>query len=392
MLSEALTFDAIVGKAPPYRLLALDGGGIRGLVTIEVLAQIEALLESALQPGKPLVLADFFDYVAGTSTGAVIATCVSLGMRVEEIRKMYLESADLMFDRASILQRLRYKYDDEPLARKLQEVLSRKTGEAEPSLGSSGLKTLLMMVLRNASTDSPWPLSNNPRAKYNPTPERPDTNLHLPLWQVMRGSTAAPTYFPPEQITIGGKQFVFVDGGITPYNNPAFQLFIMSTAEPYRLGWKTKRPEDMLLVSIGTGTSPYQNGTLAPEDMNLLFNATQIPSALMFASLNEQDLLCRLFGKCLVGDVLDRELGSMVHGKGAHGSGGPVDPKLFTYLRYNAELTRQGLDALGLPDIEPHDVQKLDSTAHKDALRRIGVAVAEQQVRLDHFRGFLGER
>ena len=43
--------------------------------------------------------------------------------------------------------------------------------------------------------------------------------------------------------------------------------------------------------------------------MNLLFNATTIPSALMFAALNEQDLLCRVFGNCLAGDPLDRELG-----------------------------------------------------------------------------------
>ena len=73
-----------------------------------------------------------------------------------------------------------------------------------------------------------------------------------------------------------------------------------------------------------------------------LYNATSIPSALMFAALNEQDFLCRVFGKCLAGDPLDREVGDMI------GKRGPVQPKLFTYLRYNAELTRAGLDELGL--------------------------------------------
>lgn len=392
MPQETSVLDSKIDKRPPYKLLALDGGGIRGLITIEVLGAIEAMLAQMHPSGRTFVLADYFDYVAGTSTGAVIATCVSLGMRVDEIRAMYVESAELMFDKASLLDRLRYKYEDEPLAKKLRTVLALQTGETEPTLGSSGLKTLLMMVLRNASTDSPWPLSNNPRAKYNCPLDRPGCNLHFPLWQIVRGSTAAPTYFPPEQILVGERQFVFVDGGITPYNNPAFQLFLMATAEPYQLCWKTKLPEDMLIVSIGTGTSPQANGRLDPDDMNLLFNATTLPSALMFAALNEQDLLCRMFGKCLTGDILDREVDTMVFGSGAHGSGGPVDPKLFTYLRYNVELTQSGLNALGLADIDPRDVQKLDSVEHKDALQEIGARLAARCVKPAHFDGFIGGR
>jgi len=126
--------------------------------------------------------------------------------------------------------------------------------------------------------------------------------------------------------------------------------------------------------------------------MNLLFNATTIPSALMFAALNEQDLLCRMFGKCLVGDILDLEVDSMVDGEGTTGSGGPVDPKLFTYLRYNAELTASGLTALALGNIDPRDVQKLDSVAHKDELQKIGEALAAQRVKLHHFDGFFQEQ
>jgi hypothetical protein len=67
----------------------------------------------------------------------------------------------------------------------------------------------------------------------------------------------------------------------------------------------------------------------------------------MFVALKEQDFLCRVFGDCLVGDPLDREVDSMIAG-GKDGQGklaghrGPVEPKLFTYLRYNAALTREG--------------------------------------------------
>ncbi|MGZ9080457.1 MAG: patatin-like phospholipase family protein [Burkholderiales bacterium] len=381
-----------LAQRPPYKLLALDGGGIRGIITIEVLGEIERLLQDEFGAGDDFTLAQYFDYVAGTSTGAVIATCLSLGMRVEEIRKFYLESAELMFEKAALFKRLRYKFEDEPLANKLRTVFAEKTGESMPTLGSAGLQTLLMMVLRNATTDSPWPLSNNPKAKYNCPADRPGCNLELPLWQVVRGSTAAPTYFPPEQIDVGNNRFIFVDGGVTMYNNPAFQLFLMATVEPYNLGWKTKRPEDMLLVSLGTGTSPQPNGALDPDQMNLLFNASAIPSALMFAALNEQDFLCRIFGKCLQGDPLDRELGSLVDGSGAFGSRGPVDPKLFTYVRYNAELSKEGLTELGLGEIEPEHVQKLDSVKHKHELLRVGEAVAKSKVKAEHFQGFLAPR
>jgi uncharacterized protein len=382
-LSEKLT------KQPPYKLLSLDGGGIRGIITVEVLGEIERLLQEKLGAGDDFTLAQYFDYIAGTSTGAVIATCLSLGMRVDEIRRFYLESAELMFEKASLLKRLHHKFEDEPLANKLRTVFAETTGEDNPTLGSGGLKTLLMMVLRNATTDSPWTLSNNPRAKYNAPLNRPGCNLSLPLWQVVRGSTAAPVYFPPEQIEVGDQKFIFVDGGVTMYNNPAFQLFLMATVEPYNVGWKTKRPEDMLLVSIGTGTSPRPNGELDPDQMNLLFNASTIPSALMFAALNEQDLLCRVFGSCLEGDPLDREIGSMIEGQATtEGFRGPVDPKLFTYVRYNAELSKQGLARLGLAEIEPEHVQKLDSVKYKAELQRVGVAVAKSTVKAQHFAGF----
>lgn len=362
----------------PKKILALDGGGIRGMMTVEVLAGIEALLRKELGKGPEFVLADYFDFVVGTSTGAIIAACVSLGMSAAKIGEFYEENGEAMFDEAFLLDKLKFKYEDEKLAAKLREVFDGSGGMT--CLGSPKLKTLLMMVMRNATTDSPWPISNNPSAKYNEL-SRGDCNLKLPLWQLVRASTAAPVYFPPEVITIGEQRFIFVDGGITPYNNPAFQAFLMATAEPYNLNWATGT-EKLLVVSIGTGTSPGENEKLKPSDMNLLYNAGTIPSALMFAALNEQDLLCRTFGDCLAGDLIDREVGDMIGRKGP-------GPKLFTYVRYNAELTREGLDKLGLGDIRPKDVQKLDSVDHIEELRRVGRAVAEKKVSKEHFKRFL---
>lgn len=376
-----MTLEERITAAGQKKILTLDGGGIRGMMTVEVLAGIEKILrEKQQKPG--LVLADWFDFFAGTSTGAIIATCLSLGMSTDEIRQFYLDSGREMFDKACLLKRYRYKYEDEKLAEKLRQVFNTFDKNVKNvTLGSDKLRTLLMMVMRNVSTDSPWPLSNNPFAKYN-QPDRKDCNLKLPLWQLVRASTAAPVYFPPEVIDIGTHEFVFVDGGITTYNNPSFQAFLMATTEPYNLNWQAGE-DKLLLVSIGTGTSPNANTDLNPEEMNLLYNAGSIPSALMYAALNEQDLLCRTFGNCLAGDMLDREVGDMI------GKKGPVQPKLFTYLRYNAELTREGLDALGLPDIEPKDVQKLDSTDHIAELQRVGQAVVNKKVRKEHFATFL---
>jgi patatin-like phospholipase/acyl hydrolase len=66
--------------------------------------------------------------------------------------------------------------------------------------------------------------------------------LKIPLWQLVRASTAAPVYFPPEVLqrdsTDPSKTFVFVDGGVTPHNNPAFLLYRMATEPAYRLNWK----------------------------------------------------------------------------------------------------------------------------------------------------------
>jgi patatin-like phospholipase len=376
-----------IEREGPKKLLAIDGGGIRGVLALEVLQKIEDLLKA--KSGRPdFRLADYFDYIAGTSTGGIIAAGLSIGMLVGDILDFYREAGAQMFVKANLLRRLRYKFEDEPLATKLKEVFDPDT-----TLGSEKLRTLLLLVMRNASTDSPWPISNNPYAKYNDT-ARQDCNLKFPLWQLVRASTAAPTYFPPEVIVLpsaapaGEQEFVFVDGGVTMYNNPAFQMFLMATLDGY---W-AKRPElrwragadRMLIVSVGTGTSPDARSGLEPDQMNLLFNATTIPSALMFAALNEQDLLCRVFGDCRAGDTIDREIGDLV------GSTGPLErnQKLFTYLRYNAELTRAGLDALGCHGIEPETVQKLDSIDGIPDLLQVGKRVGETKVRQEHFDGF----
>ena len=146
----------------------------------------------------------------------------------------------------------------------------------DTQLGSDKLRTLLMLVHAQRHDRLAVAGLEQPARQVQRSARGPDSNLRLPLWQLVRASTAAPTYFPPETIEVGDRPFVFVDGGVTMYNNPAFQLFLMATLAPYSLCWPAGQ-DKMLLVSVGTGTSPNANADLAPGEMNLLYNAVVHP-------------------------------------------------------------------------------------------------------------------
>jgi uncharacterized protein len=369
-----MTFRDKLPVTGPKKLLALDGGGLRGHISIEFLACIESALRKRFGR-EDLVLADYFDYVGGTSTGAIISTLVALGAPVAQIREFYLTRGRAMFTRSNILQLLQSRYVSSRLAEGLREVLGDQT------LGSDQLRTLLLLVMRNATTDSPWVLSNNPSATFNDL-SRPDCNLNLPLWQLVRASTAAPLYFPPEVIDVGSQRFIFVDGGVTMYNNPAFLLFMMATLEPYKLGWPIGE-DKLLVVSIGTGLSRRIDANLRITQMNLFYNAGSVPSALIYSASVEQDKLCRVFGKLRAGPELDSELGDLSHVADF------VSPKLFTYMRYNVALSRKELDDFGLPDIPEEAVQAMDRVDSMKYLQRLGIAAAERLVDIRHFEGFL---
>jgi patatin-like phospholipase/acyl hydrolase len=399
-LSTGVIMSNLVGEKlnspSPKKILACDGGGILGLMSVEILAKLERDLRA--KTGKDdLVLADWFDFVCGTSTGAIIAACISAGMSVDQIREFYVGSGKQMFDKASIFKRLRYSYNDEPLAEKLRTELARaldqlgatENGSKPYTLGDTRLRTLLMMVLRNHTTDSPWPVCNNPRAKYNQR-DRKDCNLDLPLWQLVRASTAAPTFFPPEEVTFAPGttdeyQFLFVDGGVTTYNNPAFLAFQMTTAAPYQMNWATG-VDKLLIVSVGTGSAPKARPGLEKGDLWLLDHAKNVPSALMNAASAGWDMACRTLGECRHGGVIDREVGDMVIGATATNWTGP---KQFAYVRYDPDVSREGLDSLGLPDIDPAHVQVMDSVEHIPDIQRAGKAYADQHCQSDHLRGFI---
>ena len=232
------------------RILTLDGGGIRGMFSLQILARLEDLFRK--ERNQPdLVLADVFDLIAGTSTGAIIAAFLSWGLPVREIEKLYVERGAEMFAREPWYRRWKAKYRADAIAQFFQNIFTEEDGAAA-QLGSARLRTLLLVVMRNASTGSPWPLCSNPQAIYNHR-SLADCNLNIPLWKLLRASTAAPCYFPPEEIALGNRSYLFVDGGLTPFNNPSLIAVLMATLPSYHLCWPATR-EELHVVSVGTGT------------------------------------------------------------------------------------------------------------------------------------------
>src|SRR6516165_2445550 len=116
-----MSLTARIAQEGPKKLLAIDGGGIRGVLALEILQKIEDVLKKESGRGN-FCLADYFDYIAGTSTGGIIAAGLSRGMSVADILTFYQQAGAQMFVKANLLKRLRYKFEDEPLAEKLRDV------------------------------------------------------------------------------------------------------------------------------------------------------------------------------------------------------------------------------------------------------------------------------
>jgi len=360
---------------PVRRILSLDGGGVRGVFAIEILARIEELLR--LKTGnQSAVLSDYFDFVGGTSTGAIIATCVSWGMPMAQIRQFYQEKAREIFANAAWYLRYKHKFVAHNITRLLCEQFVDDDGQ-EALLGTSKLKTVLLVAMQNVSTGSAWPVTNNPFAKYNDPYSSPDSNLRIPLWKLVRASTAAPTFFEPETIVMGAKgaekQFVFVDGALTPYNNPSLISFLTAALPCYRIEWPTGEHK-LLVVSVGNGRSRTGDALFLSKGMTLLYAARQVPKALMDGMSTQQDTLCRVLGKCLHGETIDSEVGDLIDQQ-------VVPEKRFSYVRYNKTFTAEEIAEIRRISGSGFE---LDNLRLMDILTARGAAYARQCVNETH--------
>lgn len=237
----------------PKRILALDGGGVRGLVTLGMLECIESTLARRCPKPEEFRLCHYFDLIAGTSTGSIIATALALGWRVAEVKKLYEDICPAAFA-ARAWGLFRSVYDPRPLERKLRDVLG------DTQLQSDKLRTGLMICAKRMDTGSPWVLTNNPRSKFWESPDRRyQPNKEYELWRIVRASTAAPLYYEPVKMVInppGGtyeaQTGVFVDGGVGGFNNPSWQALLVATLPAYGFIWQTGFG-NLFMVSVGTG-------------------------------------------------------------------------------------------------------------------------------------------
>lgn len=359
-LLERLTFPG------SKRILALDGGGIRGALMLGFLERIEQILRTRHQRPN-LKLCDYFDLIGGTSTGAIIASALAIGMEAAEIKKMYLDLGGKVFGKKKwkIWEAL---FDAEPLKEELEKVFGDRT------LGNPSIKTGLCIITKRADTGSTWPLINHPRGKYY------QHNSPILLRDAVRASTAAPTYFVPEKVDVGfGEIGAFVDGGVSMANNPALQLFLVATLRGFPFRWQTGEHR-LLLVSVGTGVWQRRDNVDDVAEAKAWDWAKEVPSMLMEDASWQNQLLLQYLSRTPTPWEIDREVGDLA-------SDLLIPEPALTYLRYNIWLETHALLALELADLAPkaQSLREMSAAENRHDLARIGEKAAERQVRHEHF-------
>lgn len=377
----------------PKRLLSLDGGGIRGIISVEILLKIEKII--CERPNSPWhCLADYFDFIGGTSTGAILAAGLATGMKVKDLLTFYLEDGPQIFTKNKIFNRMRARYDPTPLENRLQAIFGDTT------LGSKQLKTLLMIVTKNVTVNSPWFFVNHPNSKYF------NINRDIPLWHLIRASSAAPVYFPPHYFKVGEELYEFVDGGMSMFNSPSFRLFLESTYKGYGIGWERGK-DRLLMISVGTGFSDNRIEFGKARKHNLLDWARYTVNTLMEDAKVQQHILMELISG-QPNAMINYEVSKIIPKTLPLSSVTLLEENpfhLLSYRRYSPSLTSDGLNELQqhldnlspdfkeliwrLQQIKPHLVIAMDCVKQIPALRAIGQAIAETSVSDKNFEGFL---
>jgi predicted acylesterase/phospholipase RssA len=324
-------------------------------------------------------LCHYFDLIAGTSTGSIIAASLAIGWTIEEITKKYFDLGARVFQRSLLRQGfIRAKYDEGRLIEELKAVFGPDT-----TLGSNTLETGLLIVIKRLDSGSPWPVSNNPKGKYFGSRDGGVIgNGDYKLWQAVRASTAAPDYFEPERITIAqlpGHAPVygdFVDGGVSPFNNPALQAFMYATLDGYRINWSAGK-DKILVVSVGTGAADpavRRSEIAAAHALRSLLSIMDDCAAL-------QETVLQWMSESPTARHIDSEIEEL-HGDLAGGT------PLLSYVRYNLDLAPKAIiELLGdeAKTIPMENLTAMDAPENMTALHRLGVAGGERQVLAGHF-------
>jgi hypothetical protein len=360
-------------------MLALDGGGIRGMLTLQYLRVVEGMVRQRL--GKDALLCDYFDLIGGTSTGSIIAAGLACGMTVDALEELYQDIGASVFQVGGLGRfvpgALQGKLAPKFPSGALQTALDRQLG-ADTTLDSDKIRTGLMIMAKRLDTGSPWPLNNGGRGKYAAQ------DGALRLTQVIRASTAAPTYFAPEQIVIHSRDGTkvdgaFVDGGVTPFNDPALQMLMLAALQGHGFCWPTGR-DRLLIVSVGTG---FHHDTRTAQSIMADPAALQGLAALQ-SLMDDCERMNRAtlqwLTHCLTPSFVDRAVGDMRLDSQA-------GPQLATYARYNVLLEQGWLKRELRVELTAEKIAQLramDDPSNLADLADLGRKAAAEQVKPEH--------
>jgi uncharacterized protein len=213
------------------RILSLDGGGIRGIIPAVLLARLER------ETGRPT--RETFDFVAGTSTGAVLAAGIAAGIPADELARLYEQRAAEVFRHVPVFSTLRRiatgaMYD----TRTLHRVIREELGESARDWRLNDAPIDLLITAKRLADGMPWYFVRD-------NPANSCRAGDFPLADAATASAAAPTYLPPW--TVGGIGEL-IDGGTGVAGNPVYQACV--EAFEYTDAY---RPAETLVVSLGTG-------------------------------------------------------------------------------------------------------------------------------------------
>lgn len=267
------------------RILSMDGGGVRGLVTCRWLAGVEDALGDA---GKPGLLPNF-DLLAGSSTGAIIACGLAIGLAPADMASLYREHAPTIFP--GIANRLWSRAG---------RLLSQ--GPSAPKYDAKGLEKVLRKVFGATTLGQakrPLMITSYDTISRKPVIFKSFKASHagLPMWEACRASSAAPTYFPAHAMTIEGRKCALIDGGVVA-NNPT----ACAIAEALRKDARADQPRDLVVLSVGSGEHTRSIDLKSAREWGALEWAVPIIDVLFDGNSESVDYIARH----LVGDAYVR--------------------------------------------------------------------------------------
>ncbi|MDB5413246.1 MAG: hypothetical protein JWR10_1581 [Rubritepida sp.] len=311
---------------------------------------------------------------------------------------MYMRFAAEVFRRRWRRWLLLTRYRSEPLERLLRKSLHPMgpIGEGDVLLGGPELLTGLAIVMKRVDTGSPWVVSNLPAAPhFRDRDGSANGNARLPLRKLVQASAAAPLFFEPTEFELGRRadgrmeRARFVDGGVTPYNNPALRLLELARLPVFGLRWPLG-PERLMIVSIGTGRFRMRDAARP--------TFTKAPGAWMRGLPGRLPLMQAIFA--LRGTIKDGEMHTLrslyglgwspaptaVDGEvGCMTAGGVTNSPLFTVLRYDLDFDAMAR-AGEISAAEARRFQEFDAPADMVRLHALAQAAARQAVSPAHLR------